>query len=225
MPDQDRIERELAALLSHRQYASVIYNRNRYRGPRDPVPSPAQIAKATAESLVLDHVFVDPVEVLEWRGPVELYRVHDGQSHTVVQAAPNQRRKGSAGTLSKYWSERSVVASIWKATVRYEGKERLKRLMEFMLSANFVLPEWNDALQMACLAVPPGATVVVVRGRGNWKAMQGPRPNNLPPISTTKDVETYAGMLAMPGPPQCVAPLYSDMWVRSVPLNTPGWAP
>ncbi len=228
MPDPHRIAGELKDLLSRRQYASVLYHRNHYRNPTDPELTPAMIGDWAGWEIFNKRSLLDPVEVLELKGPVEFYRVHDGRSRVVFPAkAPGKKPTLSAGTLSAYWSERPVVEVIWKATARYHGQDRRKRFMEFMLSANFVLPEWNEATQLACMSVPPGASVVVVRGRGNWKAMQtsdrSPRPAGKAPIRTTKDVETHVGMMALPGLVQCFVPLFVDAWVHPVRPDAPHW--
>jgi hypothetical protein len=99
--------------------------------------------------------------------------------------------------------------------------------MEFLRTANFVLPEWNDMLQIAYMAVPAGASVVAARGRGNWKAMRTPpgktRPGGAPSITTPGDVMTSAGMMPIPGTVQCVVPLFNDMWVNQISRLSPRW--
>jgi len=99
--------------------------------------------------------------------------------------------------------------------------------MEFLRTANFVLPEWNDMLQIAYMAVPAGASVVVARGLGSWKAMRTPmtrpRPGGAPSITTAGDVMSVAGMVPIPGTVQCVVPLFNDMWVNQVARLSPNW--
>lgn len=234
MPDPDRIAGEVTRLLQGKQYVSVLYNQNLFRNPTDgngkpsPQASPALIGKEVGWRIFREHILLDPVQVVELRGPVEFYRVHDRRSHVVLPPkAPGKPPKLSSGTLSAYWSERGVVEEIWRATARWQDNERRKRFMEFMLSANFVLPEWNDATQIACMSVPPGATVVVVRGRGNWQAMQttpqNPRPAGQPPIHTSKDVETHLRMMTLPGLMQCYVPLFVDEWIRPVHSDSRLW--
>lgn len=216
MPDPHRMKRELEALLSQPQYASIFLHRQQFAKPGSKRETPALIAEQTAEYLRKHNPLLDPVETVELRGPVELYRAYDGGI-----------RRGSAGTLGRSWFERSVSETIWKATARFEGDDRRKWYMEFLRTANFVLPEWNDMLQIAYMGVPPGARVVVVRGRGSWRAMRTPpgttRPGGLPNIATASDVMSNAGMVPIPGTVQCVVPLFNDMWVSQVSRSSLRW--
>jgi hypothetical protein len=159
---------------------------------------------------------VDPGEVLELKGSVELYRTYDGGV-----------RLHSAGTLGRYWFERSIVEAVWNATQKYPPADQRKTFMDFLRSANFVLPEWNDMLQIAVMAVPAGASVVVVRGRGNWKAMRTSpgrtRPGGAAAISTPGDVIDHLGVMPMPGTVQCVVPLFNDSWITQVTNHSPKW--
>lgn len=216
MPDPHRIKSELQALLSRPQYASMFSHRNQFAKPGSTADTPAGIAERTADYLFKNNPLLDPVEILELRGPLELYRAYDGGV-----------RKGSAGTLGRSWFERSVAETIWQATARFEGDDRRKWYMEFLRTANFVLPEWNDMLQIAYMAVPAGASVVVARGRGSWRAMLTPpgksRPGGLPGIAAAGDVMSNAGMMPIPGTVQCVVPLFNDMWVNQISRLSPRW--
>jgi hypothetical protein len=42
-------------------------------------------------------------------------------------------------------------------------------------------------------------------------------------ITTPQDLERVAGMMALPGEPQCVVPLFSPGWVREITMNSPEW--
>jgi hypothetical protein len=216
MPDPHRIKNELLALLSSPHYTSLLHHRNQFRDPKKPPDTPDSLAAATSEWIFRNNPLLNPVEVLELRGYVELYRAHDGRSG-----------RKTAGTLGGSWVERSVVDSIWKATAMQQGKAREDRFMEFMRTANFVKPEWNSMLFIACMAVPVGNSVVVVRGRGNWKAMRTPlgppSPGAPPGIRTPDDVMRNLGMMPIPGTTQCVVPLYNDNWVQPVPKGTAKW--
>jgi hypothetical protein len=147
---------------------------------------------------------------------LELYRAYDGGV-----------RKGSAGTLGRSWFERSVAEAIWKATDKYKNDDRQKWYMEFLRTANFVLPEWNDMREIAYMAVPSGTSVVVVRGRGNWRAMRTPpgkaRPGGAPSIASASDVMAGVGMMPIPGTVQCIVPLFNDMWINQLSRVSPKW--
>ena len=51
---------------------------------------------------------------------------------------------------------------------------RLLVLRTLGARSHVVLPEWNDMTYVVCMTVPAGASVVVARGRGSWKAMKTP---------------------------------------------------
>lgn len=216
MPDPHRIEGELLTLLSRPQYASIFHHRNQFKGPKDPVSTPQVVAAQTAQHVWKAHGLLDPVEVVELKGPVELYRAYDGGV-----------RRDSARTLGRYWFERQVVEDIWNATAKYPGPDRQATFMEFLRAANFVLPEWNDMTSIAVMVVPAGMTVVVIRAKGNWKAMQTSagkgRPGGAPPILNPDDVITHLGVMPIPGTVQCVVPLFNDNWITQVPKLSPTW--
>jgi hypothetical protein len=216
MPDPHRIKNELQALLSQPQFSSIFLHRNQFSRPGSVPDTPERIAAQTADYLWQKKPLLDPVEIVLLRGPLELYRAYDGGV-----------RKGSAGTLGRSWIERSVAETIWKATAKYNGEDRRRWYMEFLRTANFVLPEWNDMLEIAYMSVPSGASVVVARGRGDWRAMRTPpgvtRPGANPSIVTAQDVMTGAGMMPIPGVAQCVVPLFNDMWVNQISRRSPSW--
>jgi hypothetical protein len=224
MPDPQRTQGELQTLLSRPQYSPILYRRNEFRDPTKKAETIVDISTATAKYLHECNPLMNPVEVLELRGPLQLYRAHDGGESTRRGLAGKYNI--SAGTLGGSWSERSVAETIWKATARFE-EERRQWFMNFLRSSNFVLPEWNAMRYMVCMVVPAGHAVVVARGRGNWKAMRTPPGKNRPGgpannIHTAADVHKV-GMMALPGLPQCVVPLYDDMWVYPVAPNAKTW--
>jgi len=217
MPDPHRIEGELLALLSRPQYSSIFYTRNQFRNvyhhmkkADDPVWTPQLIAKYTADHVWKARGMLDPVEVVELKGPLELYRAYDGGV-----------RIDSARTLGRYWFDRPVLEEIWDVAGKYPGKDRKQTLMEFLRASNFVLPEWNDMKEIAVMLVPAGASVVVVRGKGNWKSMRtNKRPLGGPPIATQADVIDKLGMVPIPGTMQYCIPLFNDSWVTQVPRSS-----
>jgi hypothetical protein len=81
--------------------------------------------------------------------------------------------------------------------------------------------------QIAVMLVPAGASVVVIRGTGNWKAMRtspgSARPAGAPGIVNQGDVITHLGMMPVPGTVQCVVPLFNDNWITQVPRLSPNW--
>lgn len=126
------------------------------------------------------------------------------------------------------------METMWSATQRFANREQ--KFMEILAAANFIRPDWNHMKEIACMQVPHGLSVVVIGGRGNWKAMLS-QPDNpltpdkaLPPgkpvtpkITSQGDVIDVLKMMPIPGTYQCIVPLYNDMWVRSVPKGSPHW--
>lgn len=225
MPDPYRIERELCELYSQPEYTSLFDHKNRFEIAARHV-TPESLAKRTAWSLFKNQAMVDPVSVEELRGSIEFYRTYDGLSS----------EQGTAMTLGSYWSSRDVVESIWHATSKLSGEARMNLFMDFMRSANFVHPSWNQMIDIACMRVPAGARVVVVRGRGNWKAMRTNRPGakkplypkpahpfNNPQVETVDDVLYSLGTMPTPGVEQLNVPIFNDMWVSKVPKLSPTW--
>jgi hypothetical protein len=216
MPDPHRIKGELQAVLSRPEFSSMFFHRKQFAKPGSTADTPETISTQTANYLWEKKPLLDPVEVVVLRGPLELYRAYDGGV-----------RKGSAGTLGRSWFERSVAEAIWKATDKYKNDDRQKWYMEFLRTANFVLPEWNDMREIAYMAVPSGTSVVVVRGRGNWRAMRTPpgkaRPGGAPSIASASDVMAGVGMMPIPGTVQCIVPLFNDMWINQLSRVSPKW--
>jgi hypothetical protein len=215
MPDPHRTSRELQALLSKPEYAGLIRKQNQFGKPGGAPLTPQSIADRTAKYLFENNPLMDPVEIVPLRGRAEFYRTHDGGA-----------RVDSARTIGRSWIERSVFEQIWKGTAKLQGKAREDMFLEFVRTANFVLPEWNDMTYVVCMTVPAGASVVVARGRGSWKAMKTPagklRPGGAGSIKTVDDV-LREGMMPMPGLPQCVLPLIDDMWIQPVDRHSPRW--
>ncbi|HEX6503518.1 MAG TPA: hypothetical protein VF011_09725 [Terriglobales bacterium] len=225
MPDAKRIENQLYELLSSPRYGSLLDHRNRFEHPARRV-TPQSLAQRTAQSLVANRCLLDPVYVEEIRGEAQFYRGYDGVSS----------EQGTAMTLGSSWSSRKVVERIWGATPESLGAARKERFMDFMRSANFIHPSWNQMRDIACMRVPAGAWVVVVRGRGNWRAMQTNRPGaakplypkpyhpfNNPQIESIDDVLYSLEMMPTPGEEQYNIPLFNDLWVCKVAQQNPSW--
>jgi hypothetical protein len=215
MPDPQRIRRETQELLSRPVYSLLFAKANQFSRPGANPITPQSVAERTADYLWHNHPLLDPVEIVELRGRTELYRTHDGGART-----------DSARTLGRSWIERSVLESVWTGTAKYQGNDRRNWFLEFVRSANFVLPEWNDMTFMVCMTVPSGRSVVAARGRGNWKAMQTaaskPRPGTPRSIHTAADV-LREGMMPTPGLAQCIVPLIDDMWIQPVDPKSDKW--
>src|ERR1700677_689728 len=95
MPDPHRIRRELQELLSRPVYSLLFAKANQFSKPGTNPITPQSVADRTADYLWRKNPLLDPVEILELRGPSELYRTHDGGA-----------RRGVAGTLGRPWIER-----------------------------------------------------------------------------------------------------------------------
>jgi hypothetical protein len=212
MPDPHRLERELSELLARPQYANLFSHRNQFRNPKDKPETPQSLAARTTAWIMQNSPFYDPVTVEEMKGSLELYRAYDGISHQ------------TALTLGRCWLERPVLESIWSATARWQGSGREAMFMDFLRSANFIHPQWNKMTDIACMQVPYASSVVVVRGKGTWKAMRSkPGAALTPSITSAADVMDLHGSMPIPGTYQCVIPLYNDMWVRNVPKLLTKW--
>jgi len=213
MPDPHRLERELSDLLSRPQYSSLFFHRNQFRNPKESPETPQTLAAKTTAWIMQNTPFHDPVTVEEMSGgSLEFYRVYDGISHH------------TALTLGRSWFERSVLESVWSAASKFQGKAREEMLMDLLRSANFIHPQWNNMTDIACMQVPSGAWVVVVRGKGSWRAMQSKPGRPLTPnVKTAGDVIDLHGSMPIPGTYQCVIPLFNDMWVRPVPKLSTKW--
>lgn len=216
MPDPHRIAGELLALLSKPCYSSLLYRRNEFRNPKDPAATPASIAERTGKWIFDSNPFVDPVFVEEHKRPgLEFYRAHDGGSFISSRTAT--KIYTTSGTLGGFWVERSVLETIWSATQRWQGKDREQTFMEMLRAANFIHPQWNHMKEIACMKIPDGLSVVVVRGRGSWKAMQArPGSQMTPAVRTPGEAIDRLGMMPTPGVEQCLIPLFNDMWVQPV---------
>jgi hypothetical protein len=215
MPDPHRIRRETKELLSRPAYSFLFAKTNQFAKPGTNPITPQSVAERTADYLWRNNPLLNPVEIVELRGRTELYRAHDGGART-----------DSARTLGRSWIERPVFEDVWAGTAKYQGKDRRNRFLEFVRTANFVLPEWNDMTSVVCMTVPSGCSVVAVRGRGNWKAMQTasnkPRPGGAGSIHTAGDV-LREGMMPTPGLVQCIVPLINDMWIQPVDQMSNNW--
>jgi hypothetical protein len=99
--------------------------------------------------------------------------------------------------------------------------------LEFLRTANFVLPEWNAMLEIAVMSVPAGVSVVVARGKGNWRALRTPSAKisagAAGQIGTADDVMLKLGMMPIPGTVQCIAPIFNDNWVTLVSKSSTHW--
>ncbi len=223
MPDPCRIEGELLPLLSKPQYSSLFDHRNQFRNQyhhmknaSDPVSTPERLAKITAWDVFHSHGLLNPVEVRELDGPLELYRAYDGGV-----------RVDSARTLGRWWFDRRIVQEIWNVTKRHPGADEKQTFMEFLRAANFISREFNDMKEMAVMLVPTGCSVVAIRGKGDWRALRTKPDAKLPPqgspIVTQDDVITKLGTMPIPGTIQYMVPLFNDSWVTQVPRLSSKW--
>ncbi len=216
MPDQHRIKGELQGLLSRPQYSSLFAHQNQFRKPGTAPITPEKVSAETAEYLWRNNPLLDPVEVLELRGPLRMYRAYDGGV-----------RLYSARTLGRSWFEERVAESIWEATAKHPTTERRRWYLEFLRTANFVLPEWNAMLEIAVMSVPVGVSVVAARGKGNWRALRTPSAKisagAARQIGTADDVMLKLGMMPIPGTAQCIVPIFNDNWVTQVSKSSTQW--
>lgn len=206
MPDPHRLQRELEEALAQPRYQRYFDDCNRTANPDRRPGTPRELARKTVDWIMLKTPFHEPVKVEHWNGGCEFYRSYDDIK---------------APAYGRSWFERDVMQAIWSAVKRkWQGDARKTMLMEFLRSANFILPDWNRMTHMARMTVQVTDRIVVVRGRGTWRAMQTRglivREDD---IRTAEDVITKLKIMPIPGTFQCVIPLYLDDWVKPVGID------
>jgi hypothetical protein len=221
MPSVNRLQFELEALLSSPWYSSMFYELNQFRTrsfdrrnkqPSDHQYTPASVALQTAKAIVDHKMLVDPVEVGEMAGPVELYRAHDGGSTS----------KSSAGTLGRCWFSRELMENLWVSTANMgSGRSRKSQFTQLMRACNLVLFEWNAMTQIACMTVPDGCRVAFVAGKGNWKAMMPPADPAQKPLK--RNLTRQLSRMATEPTIQHVVPIFNPNWVQPVTELEPTW--
>ena len=219
-----KIRNDLQSKLSNPCYRSMFLDLNQYRTRKfdelwhikAPEPyTPAHIAREIARSIVNRSILHSP-EVMELSGPIEFYRAHDGGSISPT----------SAGTLGRSWFGRELLENLWASTAGLKGEERVSFFMSLLRSCNLVLREWNGMIQLACMSVPAGCQVVVVRGKGNWKAMFPPAGRlpgtGSPSVPLPKELTVQLEQMAHEETVQFVVPLFNSSWVFPV-VPGPTW--
>lgn len=224
MPSLNWIQRELEPLLASPWYSSIFYNLNEFRTrsfdrrnkQADDQPyTPASVAWQTAKAIVDHKMLVDPVEVVELVGPVELYRAHDGGSTS----------RNSAGTLGRCWFSRELMENLWISTAGMDaGRSRKSQFKQLVRACNLVLFEWNAMTHLACMKVPDGCRVPVVAGEGNWGAMMpkgSARDGSGAPLK--KSFTRQLSRMSTEPTIQYVVPIFNPSWVEPVTENKSTW--
>lgn len=220
MADPHRLTRELRDILATKPYGGLMMRAGR---------SPDEFASEAVKSALSGSPFVGEVlvdELVPSSRSVELYRVYDGLS----------LKMGTAMTLGSWWCERTLVRDIWNATSELTGEARQKALLQWMAPALFIHPSWNQLKDIACLKVPPGGRMPLIKGAGSWKSMRtkpGQTPK-APDIRTADDVLDVLRWTPIPGRLQYFVPgcraksgdyvwAFLDTWVCKVPKLRPTW--
>ena len=224
MPSVNWIQFELESLLSNPWYSSMFYNLDEFRTrsfdrrnkhPEDKQYTPASVALQTAKAIVDHKMLVDPVEIGELAGPVELYRAHDG----------GRTSRSSAGTLGRCWFSRELMENLWISTAGMgSGRNRKSQFTQLMRACNLVLFEWNAMTQIACMNVPAGCRVAIVAGEGNWGAMM-PKgsPRNLQDTPLKKSFTRQLSRMSTEPTIQYVVPIFNPGWVEPITEDKPAW--
>jgi len=221
MPSVNWIQYELEPLLSSPWYASMFFNLNEFRTrsfdrrnkqPEDQAYTPASVALQTARAIVDHKMLVDPIEVGELAGPVELYRAHDGGSTS----------KSSAGTLGRCWFSRELMENLWISTAGMDGRNRESQFVRLMRACNLVLFEWNAMTQIACMSVPAGCRVAIVAGQGNWRAMM-PKGISRDGAPLKKSFTRQLSRMSTEPTLQYVVPIFNPSWAEPVTEDKPTW--
>lgn len=226
MPDPYRLEGELLPLLSRPQYASIYDHRNEFRiehhhmrdrrDPKkkmadDPVSTPEYVAHKAAWDVFNSHGMLNPVEVVELPGPLQLYRAHEGGE-----------RLDSAGTLGRWWFDKRIIQEIWNLTERYPGDDRKQTFMEFLRAANFISRKTNAMKEIVVMQVPTGWSLVLIQGKGDWRALKT-APDAKVPILNKADIIDKLKTMPIPGTIQYFVPLFQDSWIKQVPRLSSKW--
>jgi len=221
MPSVNWIQFELEPLLSSPWYSSMFYNLNAFRTkafdrrnkqPEDKPYTPSGVALVTARAIVDHKMLVDPVEVGELSGPIELYRAHDGSSTS----------KSSAGTLGRCWFSRELMENLWISTAGSDpGRNRKSQFKKLMRACNLVLAEWNAMTQIASMNVPDGCRVAIVAGKGNWGAMMPKGSSPTTPLK--KSFTRQLSRMSTTPTTQYVVPIFNPNWVEPVTEDKSTW--
>jgi hypothetical protein len=221
MPTLNLIQCELESLLSSPWYSPIFYNLNQFRTrafdrrnkQADNQPyTPASVAWQTAKAIVDHRMLVDPVEIGEMVGPVELYRAHDGSSTS----------KSSAGTLGRCWFSRELMENLWVSTAGMGGN-RKSQFRQLVRACNLVLFEWNAMTHIACLKVPDGCRIAVVAGEGSWGAMMPRKTSRTGSVPLKKSFTRQLSGMSTEPTIQYVVPIFNPGWVEPVTENKSSW--
>jgi hypothetical protein len=224
MPHESSLVNQLESRLSGPYYQSMFYDLNKFRTRRfdelwhlkpNEKYTPIQVARATARTIVKNGILLDPVDVVELSGPLEFFRAHDGGSTS----------RTSAGTLGRSWVDRHLVENLWASTAGMANEARFTSFIDLMRSSCLVLKEWNAMTHLACMQIPEGCRVVVVRGNGNWKAML-PKEGRTRSGGTARVPDSLAAQISRmnrEGVQQYVVALFNPGWVFPVVRGIPTW--
>jgi hypothetical protein len=217
MPDLDRLGRELGAVLSKPRYSGLLVKQ---REARQKSVTAASIAAEVVQRIKTDSPFEGEVTVEEIKGGklAQLYRGYDGIGGKRVGLP-------CAMTLGAFWCDRSLVENIWASTSLSGAVSRQQEFFDYLRSSMFVHPNWNRLTDIACLSIPEGAWLPVVRGKGSWRSML-PQPGRKalnPRILNAGDVIDKLFWMPIPGAHQYLLPIVNDMWVSKVPKLHLSW--
>jgi hypothetical protein len=219
MFNEVQIRSELLEYLKRDCYQSMFYRLNEFRTPSgdrrahqkaDQPYTPASVAREAAHALARFDMLLEP-KVRELSGYAELYRAHDGSNHIVAGT-----ESLSAGTLGGSWVGRDLIAEIWRSANGMPSEARRPYFIETLRRCSLVLEKWNAGTQMACMQVPDGCRVVVVEGKGNWRALY---PKDGRPL--TAGLKDELKKMARDPTIQYFVPVYQPSWI--MPVTDPNW--
>ena len=215
------IRNRLEAILSNKCYLPLLQRLNDYRTPSydrsmrqaaDKAYTAASVARSAERKINRDNSLLDPVEVGELTGPLELFRFHDGSSSSLH----------SAGTLGSYWMNRELMENVWLSTKGLaEGRSRCSAFLHIMRSCNLVLFQWSHMTQLACLTIPEGGRLPVVTGQGSWQAF------GLPPapdaLKNKTHIRRQLGNMSTEPTTQYFLPLLNPLWIQPIVEGSASW--
>jgi hypothetical protein len=147
--------------------------------------------------------FEPPIEILELKGPLQLYRLYDGMH---------------SDACGDWWVEAEVVRQAVTVASRQRGFDAYDRqafVLKLLRSAVCVHPEWTNYTDIARLDLAHGRKVPAIKGRAS------PRALRMSPAA----MESALGQLFLPGEIQYFIPsdFIKPILVEKIQRNSPDW--
>ncbi len=197
---------QLAQILSKPAYSTMLQPKLKYAVEKErtawhDAKSSVDYALGNQASPKLRHP-ITITELVPDKYPIHLYRAFDGVD--------------KAMTLGSWWGDRKLVKHSVNACIKSKGSVTPDIVIDNMLKAMYVHPNWNRGKAIARMTIPVGASVPVITALGDWRALRTAAP--IPSEQDLQNLGFQPDSLAK----QYFLPLYSDMWISKVPEG-PDW--